>query len=631
VENISGGAELRLCSPPMLGTYACFLLVLGAAALVGQAILIACGRREWSRLAPAVGLAALCPLAWWTVRLPGEASAAMVAIGLVVVLAGTYAFGRVAGLRSALRRGIPIELAAVALASLPFIVEWRFGILGTSLNPDMSQHLLAVDRLAVGAGNRLITDGYPLGPHSIVAALSALGPSTVQAFDGLTLAVAVAACLAPLALLEELSAWRRAVGALCIGFAYLVAAYLVQGAFKETIQALFVIAFAIGLGELARGWSSRPGGAPRPLRGLPLAVLAIGSVYTYSFPGLLWLGGAFAVWALIELARARRRSGVAEVRLLTRLAAPTVLAAFALLALAIAPELGRIVDFAGFETFDPAGAGLGNLFDRLSPLEALGIWPSGDFRVEPGDGTIPAIVFYLGAAIAAAALAHGLRWWWRRGDRAVPAALGAAVLLWLYALLAGTPYQEAKALVLAAPLVILISIRAIAERAPDLAEARRILRRRSIALVPGRARDAKERLVVGVLGIVFVPAALASSLLALANGPVGPSGYSPALVELRDELPVGSTLVVAPDELLDDQHGADWIAWELRGNRICIESESESAASPPAGVIATLSVSVNEDGAVVPDGIQVNRTPTSALGPCPLIPDAARADPGAGG
>ena len=32
-------------------------------------------------------------------------------------------------------------------------------------------------------------------------------------------------------------------------------------------------------------------------------------------------------------------------------------------------------------------------------MEALGIWPSGDFRLEPGDGAVPAIVFYVGAAL----------------------------------------------------------------------------------------------------------------------------------------------------------------------------------------------------------------------------------------
>ena len=290
----------------MLGTYASFLVILGACVLVGQAILVACGRRpRWSWLAPATGLAALCALAWWTVRLPGEGTAALIAIAVAAAASALYLRGRVATRDGALKWGIWVGLAALVLASLPFVVEGRFGILGTGLNPDMSQHLFAADRLASGGSERLIAEGYPLGPHAIVVAVSALGPTTVQAFDGLTLAVAVAACLAPLALLDLVGGWKRFAAALWIGFAYLVAAYLVQGAFKETMQALFLLAFAIGLLCLAgRRPAAGDRGTPDLLAAVPLAVLAVGSVYTYSFPGLAWLVGAVAVWALVELVRA---------------------------------------------------------------------------------------------------------------------------------------------------------------------------------------------------------------------------------------------------------------------------------------------------------------------------------------
>ncbi len=155
------------------------------------------GRKTWSWLSPAVGVAALCPLAWWTVRLPGEGTAAIISIAVTTIAAALFVVPRVEGFRTALRRGTGVGLAALALASLPFFVEGRFGILGTGLNPDMSQHLFAVDRLAMGGTERLIAEGYPLGPHSIVAALAELGPSTVQAFGGLSLFIAVAACLAP--------------------------------------------------------------------------------------------------------------------------------------------------------------------------------------------------------------------------------------------------------------------------------------------------------------------------------------------------------------------------------------------------------------------------------------------------
>ena len=218
-----------------------------------------------------------------------------------------------------------------------------------------------------------------------------------------------------------------------------------------------------------------------------------------------------------------------------------------------------MADFASFETFDPDGAGLGNLFDRLSPLEALGIWPSGDFRVEPGDGEVPAVFFYLGGAAGLAALGFGLAWWWRRGERAVPAALAAALALWLYSLIAGTPYQEAKALVLLAPLVALVAVRALVAAAPAL------------------------------LAAGFLAAAGGSSVLVLANGPVGPSDYSPALAELRPQLGSGSVVVYAPPELLDEQHGLDYLVWELRGNRICVEP-SDGTAAPPTGAGTSVTV-----------------------------------------
>ncbi len=56
-----------------------------------------------------------------------------------------------------------MALAALAAASLPFAVEGHFGILGTSFNPDMSQHLLATYRLAEGVSSPLLHQGYPLG------------------------------------------------------------------------------------------------------------------------------------------------------------------------------------------------------------------------------------------------------------------------------------------------------------------------------------------------------------------------------------------------------------------------------------------------------------------------------------
>ena len=108
-------------------------------------------RGSWSWLSPAVGLALLCALCWGTVRLPGDGVVSAVAVPLLAVASVAYLRGRLEGGGEALRAGWPVALLALLAASLPFVVEGHFGILGTSFNPDMSQHLLATDRLADGA------------------------------------------------------------------------------------------------------------------------------------------------------------------------------------------------------------------------------------------------------------------------------------------------------------------------------------------------------------------------------------------------------------------------------------------------------------------------------------------------
>jgi hypothetical protein len=210
-----------------------------------------------------------------------------------------------------------------------------------------------------------------------------------------------------------------------------------------------------------------------------------------------------------------------------------------------------MIDFHSFETFNPHGPGLGNLFGQISPFEALGIWPSGDFRLAPGNGAVPAFGYYLGAAFAALLLVYGLVLCWRRRETAIVGGLLAAALAYAAARLGGTPYTAAKAIEIAAPLAAMT------------------------ILLPLLRRP--------VAGL-YVLAAGICSLLALANAPVGPTSYSPALTGLRPLVASGSTVVLVSHELLADQHGTPYIAWELRGGRVCIETDSEAGGAPPPGV-----------------------------------------------
>ena len=625
----------------MLATYGSLLAILAASCLVGQALFALCGRREWSWLAPAVGLAVLTAVAWGTVRLPGEGVASLIAIGALSAASLAFLRGGVAGLGAAAAIGIPVAVAATGAASLPFLVEGRFGILGTGLNPDMSQHLFAADRLAEGGAGRLLNQGYPLGPHALaIAASKSTGANLVHAFGGLTLASGVIATLASLALLERLAAWRRVLGALLVGLPYLVASYLIQGAFKETMEALFVLAFAIGLHELARGAPGYRAGAGSAVAAIPLAALAAGAVYCYSFAGLLWPLGAAGLWALSELALAARRDSPVAPLALARRAAPAAIVAGAALMFAIAPEVGRMVKFASFETFDPSGPGLGNLFNPISPLEALGIWPSGDFRLDPGDGAMPPAGFYLGEALGLAALAYGLAWWLRRAEWAVPAALTAAAALFAYAHFAGTPYQAAKAIVIAAPLAMLIAARALLSDEPlvELDRLRGAIARRRGGAIGILARHQPALRLC--LGVAFLGAAAGSTLLALVNGPVGPATYSPALTELRPELGRRSTLVLAPQQMLASEHGRDYLVWELRGGRVCVEGAgaSPSPRRAPSGVSQVITLSPPQPPPFAdlrlarragPYLLWRTQPAPRGHGSCPLISVGERAEPGA--
>ena len=578
----------------MIGTYAAALAVCVASLAIGQAAIVICGRPGWSWTAAPVGLAILCAVCWATVRLPGHGSISAIVVLLLLAASLAYLQGR-GGCREPLAQGWPVFVLATLGASLPFIVEGHFGILGTSFNPDMSQHLLAADQLAHGHSGQLIRQGYPLGPHSIVVALDkGLGIGLVKGFSGLTVAVAVLAPLSALAAFRDLRALPRTAAALLVGLAYVFASYFAQGAFKEVMLAFFLLNFVLFLRESVREPSASP------LRFAPAVLIALGAVYTYSFPGLLWLLGTAIVWAIVELGLGWLGDGGRDrVRVAASdLVKPAGIAALVLLVL-VAPEIGRMIDFHKFETFDPNGPGLGNLFGQISPFEALGIWPSGDFRLSPGDGAVPAVAYYLGAAFASVLLIYGMGRCWRGRETVVLSGLFVAAVAYLAARLGGTAYTAAKAIEIAAPLCALTILLPLTHRAPLFFMASRGPKGTAEEGVDGGgaagagdgdaaggtlAGEDRGGMLATAACLVFFAAAGLCSALALANAPVGPGTYSPALTGLRPLVADGSTVVLASPELLEDDHGTNYIAWELRGGRVCIETRADAAGAPPKGV-----------------------------------------------
>jgi hypothetical protein len=535
----------------VIGAYATLAAVVAASVVVGLAVLSLAGRREPSWQAAPLGLAALLVVGGIAANaVPGVAPVALALGTLVAAALIVLLVRRPAGLAGFLGRGLPCALLAVLVASLPFIAAGRVGILGVGLvNDDMASHLLITSWLAEGYSPEpvLIDQGYPLGPHALVAGLAdAFGARQIDAFAGLTLAIPALTALLAFGALERLS-----FAAAATALPYLVAAYLAQEAFKEPIMALFLLAFAL--------WMPRVG---RRGDAVPLGLLAAGALYVYSFPGLAWLVGAAAVWGAIELARGRHPAAGA----VRGVGVPLAVAAGVALVLA-APDLDRLRDFADFRALDPDRAnegGLGNLRGHISPLEALGVWPTSEFRLAAGAGSLPAAAFYAGALLAALAFGLALPRWIRAHGWTIPAALIAAASVYIAARSFGTVYTSAKALAVASPLIALIlfggllgneRVRGPVSDPEDIVRGRRRMRRRR----RGRSDGVDPPATLGVaLAAIMLAGMALSTFLVLRQAPVGPEDHMEELAELRPAVQGEPVLFLGRD---------NFVLYSLRGSR----------------------------------------------------------------
>ena len=543
-------------------------VIAGASLLAGQAILSLCGWREASWVAGPVGLAALVAACAIVTGVGGEGG--VVALALVAIVAVAAVIVVVRGTSwadpSELRIGIGAALLAALFASLPFIASGRIGILGVGLvNDDMASHLLLADWLddRFTPEPVLVHQGYPLGPHSLVAGVSSLlGAGTIEVFAGLTIGIPMLmAALAAGAVRGPRPVVRIGVGAL-VALPYMAAAYLAQEAFKEPIMALLVIGFALLLPRVRFARDA-----------IPLGVIAAGVVYTYSFPGLAWLVGTALIWGLLELA-SRRRLDLGGVSATVRRAVPGLIVVVIVALALTAVDWSRIVDFADFRALHPSQAnegGLGNLREHLSPLEGLGIWPTSEFRLAAGAGSLPALAFYLGAAVAVVVVVVGLPRWLRRNGSALPAALAAAIVIYVGARAFGTVYTSAKAIAIAAPIVVLLGLGGLLGDDVAHASGSPGLRRRRLsppamwppslptASRPRRIRRGPARApALTALAAVFAIGAALSSFLVLRQAPVGPHDHMDELARIRPIVAGQKVLFLGRD---------NFVLYELRGSK----------------------------------------------------------------
>jgi len=507
-----------------LGTYLSAGIILLGSLLVGRAVMLVLGRHRASFLEGPVGLATLILICTLAIRLPGDAATSLTASAIVVL--GSLGFlivRREAILGPAVGIALPVAAIAGLLASLPFIASGHIGIPGVGLNNDLAMHLVDTDYLLdpTGPEPQSIVNGYPIGPHSLVATVvNLLGTEPLQGWLGLLVAAPILTAIASLGLLRGLPGWRHVLGAALVAFAYLTASVLGIAGFKELIAGMFLIAFAVGLREIERESDGRISIV------IGLALITAAMVPVYSLPGVAWLVITASVWLLAHLLRIRAESGPEGVRQAVRASRPIVIPAATVLVVVGLVELPKVIDFL-------QSGSIGNVADTnsklryvVSPLETLGIWPSGNWLLGTHDFSHDWL-YWLFGLIGLAGLIVGFVWWTGRRDYAIPAAVVSGLLIYLLTKYVedGGLYILAKAVVVPASVVMLLVITAL--------------------LVPGGGLGKR------AFAIAFIALAAYSSFLALRDTIVASTNRLDKLADFRSRVTGENVLALTSDRFTD--------------------------------------------------------------------------------
>jgi hypothetical protein len=243
----------------------------------------------------------------------------------------------------------------------------------------------------------------------------------------------------------------------------------------------------------------------------------------YSLPGVAWLVITAGLWVAAQLLQIRAEKGPQGVRDVVRGSMRIVIPAGILLLLAALTQLPKIIDFFQSGSFGNVAGTDSKLRYVISPLETLGIWPSGSWLL----GTHDVSHFWIFGAIGLAGLVIGLVWWIGRVDYAVPAAVISGVVIWL-----GTKYIEsgglyilAKAVVVPASVVMLLVIAAL--------------------LAPGGGWPKR------IFAVVFIALASYSTFLALRDTVVAPHDRLQELSSFQGTVAGQKVLALTSDRFTD--------------------------------------------------------------------------------
>jgi hypothetical protein len=360
-------------------------------------------------------------------------------------------------------RGTRLDLWAIGLVLVvfgvfgaPVVLSGEATFAGYTQLGDTAIHFVLIDHLMehgrdlsglppssyAAALDTYLGTAYPTGAQTALGAVRPLvGQDVAWVFQPYIVFLATVAALAIYSIARSLVRWRvaAAVAAAIAAQAALVYGFSLQGSVKE-IATVWVIALAVALVPVSVRAKSVRGMIPLAISlAAGMAVLRLALAPWLGLVGLACLGAV--VWTSGRPAlRAALRRCVALLVLAAALSFPT-------LALT-----GRFVHTTTSVGTDPTEKG--NLVNSLDPLQVLGIWPSRDFRFDPHYPTVT----YLLLAAAAVAVAVGLCWIVRRRAALPLLYLTVSIVGSAYVISRGSPWVDAKALMIASPAVVLVGM-----------------------------------------------------------------------------------------------------------------------------------------------------------------------------
>jgi hypothetical protein len=458
----------------MLAAWVLFPAVLGALCLGCGLLLEAClgGQRLPRLLLAPVGFLVIVVVAG-IVTSRGET--AFLATPLIVALAVAGAALAYPWKERAFEGWALAALGVFAVYAAPVVLSGHPTFTGYIKLDDTATWMAFVDRL-VSHGRDLsglepstyqttlqvnLPSGYPVGaflPLGIGAKLAGTDVAWLVQPYMATMAALLSLCLYRLAEpIVESRPWRALV-AFGAAQSALLFAYGLWGGIKE-----IAVALAIAVVAATAPMAIRSGSGWRGV--IPAAVASTGLLTMVGSGGLVWI---VPILGLAALALWRDRGA----RALIGRAAPLAL----LVAILGIPALFAAGVFSPTQGGLTNAAELGNLIAPLSVAQYVGIWPTGDFRFDPGNG---ALTGFLIALALVAAVAGAWLCWRRRAWEPLLYVVGAGVgSLAVFAY--SSPWVGAKALASGSPSLLFL---ALAGAAAFAARVERVLGATVLALV----------------------------------------------------------------------------------------------------------------------------------------------------